>query len=292
MTPLRRCLPPFFALFLLLPLACMPVKPLDVTDDLNGNLNVRFGMPGPAANDPRSLEAFLIDREQYVLSYNDKTRTPNWVAWRLLHEDIGNAKRGPFSPDPRLPEGFARVTSHVYDGSGFDRGHMCPAQDRSSTQHDMDATFYMTNVVPQSPHCNQRGWERLESYCRGLTKDGHVLWICAGPAGKGGEGKNGRAEEIAHQGLTVTVPAKVWKVILVLPDEQAEPTKRTRTIAVVMPNDQSVDYDWPKYRVAVAEVEQLTGLNFWPKVPEETARVLKEKVDEVKVHVSHPRKED
>ena len=64
----------------------------------------------------------------------------------------------------------------------------------------------------------------------------------------------------------MTVPAKLWKVILVLPDENAEPTRRTRVIAIIMPNDQTVDFDWSKYRVSVAEVEKLTGHDFWPNL--------------------------
>src|SRR5262249_7748903 len=144
--------------------------------------------------------------------------------------------------------------------------HMCPAQDRSSSQADMDATFYTTNIIPQSPHCNQRAWERLEAYCRELTRGGPVLGSRAGPraaAGRvGGEGKDGARKEIGKEGLEVTVPAKVWKVIIVLPNDQAEPTRATRTIAVVMPNDQSVDYDWARHRVSVAEVEKLTGFRF------------------------------
>jgi endonuclease G len=251
------------------------------------NRNVRFGLPSPAVNDPKQREDFLIERPQFVLSYNAKTKGPNWVCWRLSKDDLDKATRGPFIPDPLLPQGFARVTSHVFDGSGFDRGHMCPAQDRSSSQKDMDATFVMTNVVPQAPHCNQRAWERLEDYCRKLTKDGHVLWIAAGPHGTGGEGKDGKREEIGKGSTQVNVPAKVWKVILVLPDAEAEPTKRTRVIAVIMNNDQSIDYDWAKHRVSVNEVEKLTGHKFFPKVPEETAAALKEKVDEV--HIPKPR---
>src|SRR5262249_33640734 len=154
------------------------------------NPNVRFGLPAKA--DPKDRDACLLERPQYVLSYNATTRTPNWVCWRLTANDIGKAKRGPFSPDPLLPANIAKVTSGVYDGQGFDRGHMCPAQDRSSSQADMDATFYTTNIIPQAPHCNQRGWERLEAYCRDLTKDGHVLFITSGPAGVGGEGSDGR----------------------------------------------------------------------------------------------------
>jgi len=58
-------------------------------------------------------------------------------------------------------------------------------------------TFFLTNVVPQSPNSNQRGWEKLEAYCRDLVlKEGHTLYIVCGGYGVGGEGKNGRAETI------------------------------------------------------------------------------------------------
>lgn len=255
------------------------------------NPNVRFGLPSPARTDPKQREDYLIERPQYSLSYNAKTRSPNWVSWCLRQDDLGKSVRGAFEPDPLLPTGFAKVTSHVYEGCGFDRGHMCPAQDRSSRQADMDATFFLTNVVPQAPHCNQRAWERLESYCRDLVKKGDVLYITSGPHGVGGTGKDGHKEEIGKGRVEVTVPAKIWKVILVLPDARAEPTKRTRVIAVLMPNNQTVDYDWAKYRVSVAEVEKLTGYKFFPKLPRDVASALKSHVDEVKVHVPPPRHE-
>jgi endonuclease G len=295
MIPLKRLLLVALALLPLLLVACPgpmpPSAPGEQAPTREANRNYRFGLPGLASTDPRDREAYRIERTQYVLSYNAKPRTPNWVCWALSKEDIGTATRGPFAQDPLLPEGIAKVASSVYDGGGFDRGHMCPAQDRSATQADMDATFYMTNVVPQAPHCNQRGWERLEAYCRELTRDGHVLWIACGPHGVGGEGKDGRKDHIGKGRIEVQVPAKVWKVILVLPGERAEPTRQSRTIAIIMPNDQSIDYDWSKYRVSVAEVEKLTGYRFWPGIPEETASALKEKTDEVKVHVPRPKKD-
>jgi endonuclease G len=250
------------------------------------NRNVQFGLPAPARHDPREHEHFLIERPQYVLSYNDKTRTPNWVCWQLRRSDLGHGQRAPFEPDPHLPPSFTTVISQVYSGSGFDRGHQCPAQDRSARQVDMDATFFMSNVVPQSPASNQQGWERLESYCRALARDGHVLYICCGPHGVGGEGLNGRRETIGR--IRVTVPAQLWKVILVLPREDAEPRKNSRAIAVVMPNDQSVGFDWTKYRVSVREVERLTGYNFFPRIPMDVAREIKAQPDDVTVHVPRP----
>jgi endonuclease G len=247
---------------------------------VEGNPNVRFGMPGPAGKDPeKDRERFLISRPQYVLSYNARTRTPNWVCWRLRASDIGNAKRSPFEPDPALPKGvIARVTSHDYDAAGFDRGHMCPAKDRSASAEDSRAGFYMTNIVPQSPASNQKGWERLEDYCRRLAKEGKVLYIACGPAGRGGVGKNGPRDEIGRD-RKITVPHQLWKVVLVLPDEDARPRRNTRVIAVVMPNDQTVGFDWGKYRTTARNVEKLTGLRFFRGVEPEVAEALRDHRD-------------
>lgn len=270
-TKAKRCLLFALAFFTLSPLVAQELP----------NRNIRFGMPSPKGID---RSHYLVERPQYVLSYNARTRTPNWVSWCLRKDDIGNSMRGPFEPDPLLPQNFPHVTTHVYDGSGFDRGHMCPARDRSRQQKDMDTTFFMTNVVPQSPNCNQLGWERLETYCRQLARD-HVLHICCGPHGVGGEGRNGKRDYIGRGNLEVTVPAKVWKVILVLPHEKAEPRKNTRTIAVIMPNDQSVDFDWTHYRVPVRAVEKMTGYTFFPRIDPEVAAEIKRDADNVKVHV-------
>jgi hypothetical protein len=78
----------------------------DLPAGLEGNRNVRFGLPAPAGKDPeKDREASLIERPQYVLSYNAKTRTPNWVSWELKKDDIGSVKRAAFEPDQALTKG-------------------------------------------------------------------------------------------------------------------------------------------------------------------------------------------
>ena len=62
-----------------------------------------------------------------------------------------------------------------------------PVQGPSAREADNDAVFLMTNIIPQSPACNQNGWERLESYCRDLAFKGKELYIVAGPHGTGGD---------------------------------------------------------------------------------------------------------
>ncbi|MBN9122939.1 MAG: DNA/RNA non-specific endonuclease [Planctomycetes bacterium] len=244
------------------------------------NRNVRFGMPAEAKADPASRTAYLIDRPQYVLSYNDATKNPNWVCWNLTTTDIGNVGRDPtFEPDPDLPNGFTRVKPADYNGSGFDRGHMCASKDRSDTSENNNILFYMTNIVPQAPNNNQKGWRVLEEHCRALAKQGNELYIACGPHGQGGEGRDGARHTHIGRATQIEVPESVWKVVLVLPSKEAVPTPETRAIAVWMPNDQSVTTDWKRYAVSVAEVEKRTGYKFFPLVPDDVASPIKGRVD-------------
>jgi len=250
------------------------------------NPNIHYGMPGKASTDAGQHEAYLIDRPQYVLSYNDVTKNPNWVSWQLTHDDIkGKIDRGDFKADQLLPKSFVHVTEAAYSSSGFDRGHMCPSADRTASQEDNDATFYMTNIIPQAPNVNRKAWERMETYCRNLAKQGKELHICCGPLGTGGEGSNGPAEHIGSGKAITNVPAKCWKVIMVLKTGES-PTKDTRTIAVIIPNTQAADIDWPSYRVPVKQVEDETGLKFWPRLGKTTGTAIKARLDDTEIHVT------
>ena len=279
---------PFFILLasLTVSLPADAQAPANQSPKLLPNRNVRYGMPGEAKADAeKSKDAYLIDRPQYVISYSDKRKSANWAAWQLVAKDIGKVARGSFEEDPDLPKGLQRVRFNTYTGSGFDRGHLCPSRDRSADETDNDAVFLMTNIIPQSPTCNQKSWERLETYCRDLAEEGKELYIVAGPHGIGSTDDDGKKKlTIGRAAPFVTVPTSVWKVILVL-DKGTNPNAKSRVIAVWMPNDNTVTDEWPKYRVSVAEVEKKTGLKFFLLVPEDIAKELKEKVDDVKVVV-------
>ncbi|GAB4023776.1 hypothetical protein GCM10028808_75040 [Spirosoma migulaei] len=108
-------------------------------------------------------------------------------------------------------------------------------------------TFILTNIVPQAPQLNRQSWLRLEDYCRNLVAQGNELYIIARTTGKGGEGDNGKASTIANGRLTV--PAALWKVIVVLPvgsDDVSRINAQTRVIVVIIPNTSSVgEQVWP-----------------------------------------------
>jgi DNA/RNA endonuclease G (NUC1) len=184
---------------------------------------------------------------------------------------------------PRLcreVRGFLVVRPNDYRGSGFDRGHMCPAADRSVSKEDMDATFYMTNMVPQAPDVNRKTWEKLEAYCRDQARENKELFILAGPAGRGGTGEKGKKDLLAGK---VVVPSRCWKVVLILPAGVTDPKKVTaesaRAFGVIMPNEQNLKANWRDYAVPISEVEKLTGFNFFSKLSPTVAKELKARKD-------------
>ena len=99
--------------------------------------------------------------------YSSSLGLPVYIAWDVTRDDIGSVKREPslpFRADPRLGPDAIRSTN--YSRSGYHRGHMVPAADRSSSLAAMQETFVMTNVCPQVPALNTGAWKRMENYER------------------------------------------------------------------------------------------------------------------------------
>jgi endonuclease G len=243
---------------------------------VTNNRNLLLGNPSNAAASVASIDNYLMVKPQYVLSYNNKTHTGNWVSWQLNRSWIGAADRQDnFRPDDALPAAWYKVRPNDYTGSGYDRGHIAPSADRTRNEADNSATFLMTNMMPQVPEVNRGVWGDLEEYCRELVQEDKELYIIAGPVGR--KGSIGRKEKIA-------VPAKNWKVIAVL-DRQGLGMQgvnaNTRAIPVMMPNDSSVKgKGWKSFRVSVARVERETGLNFLSHVSPQIQQVIESKVDD------------
>jgi endonuclease G len=244
-----------------------------------------LGNPSRATTDVNNPSDYLMEKNQYVLSYNRDKGTPNWVEWHLDPSWLGSVDRSDdYREDTLLPAGWYHVQGNDYTGSptgeGFDRGHMCPSGDRTNTPSDNSATFLMTNFIPQAPVNNQLVWGDLENYCRSLVQAGNELYIFDGPAGIGGSGLQGSRNTIVSG--HVTVPAWTWKVIVVLPigsNDATRVTPFTRIISVIMPNVQSVTRPWSQYRTSVSQVEGLTGLRFFTNVGPTVRQRLRKRID-------------
>lgn len=243
---------------------------------ISGAVHLTMGNPSAAITDINFPNNYLLEKEEYVMSYSRDKGTANWVSWHLDAAWLGSASRqNDFRADDSLPAGWYHVNETDYQYSGFDRGHMCPSADRTLSVDDNSNTFFMTNMIPQAPNNNRLGWASLESYCRSRLTGGYEIYIISGGYGIGGDGSAGAADYIANG--NVQVPSHTWKVIMIIPDgdnDVSRVTTSTEIIAVDMPNSQSVSSDWTLYQTSVDQIEALTGYDFFDLVPDNIEDVI------------------
>ncbi len=245
------------------------------------NSNLLFGNPSNATPNVMNYENYLIDHHYFVLSYHRDRGIPNWVSWHLDTTNVIEAvsRQNNFAAYIGIPESWYAVSHGSYTASGFDRGHNCPSADRTSSYAANSATFLMTNMIPQAPANNGGPWAGLESHIREQVRQGLEAYIIMGSYGRGGVGNNGPAETLGDG--RVTVPARIWKAILLLPngdDDLARVTSHTKVIAVDMPNTNDIDDDWKAYRVSIDDIEQQTGYDLFANLPVEIQRTLEEAI--------------
>lgn len=244
----------------------------------------------PTAAGTADQNDWLIQRNQYVVGYNCSKGIPNWVGWHIDASWLGSVSRTDnYRADTSLPPGCYQVQGSDYSGNvnngGFDRGHSVPSGDRTNTVTDNDATFLMTNFIPQAPNNNQGVWNNMENYIRGEISAGNEVYTWMGSSGQGGIGLNGFANTVANG--HVVVPAYVWRVVMIMPvgsNDLARVDANTRVFAVLTPNIQNasgLNTNWMTYICPVSKIEQLTGMNFFQNVPASTANVLKQKIDPI-----------
>lgn len=204
---------------------------------------VPAGVPNISGASTASTTNYLAVKKGYVMSYNGVEGRANWVGWTLRSSDVGPVDRSNrFREDIDLPRGFKRVDDDDYRESGYDRGHLCNSEDRTSSNALNEETFLMSNMIPQTPELNRGPFKFLEAYCRKLVlKKGQKLLIYSGGIGAKGRLASG-----------VPIPQYCWKAIYTPTEE----------IYVLFPNERTLEKNWNKYRVTKDRLEKMTGYQF------------------------------
>jgi len=234
------------------------------------NDHMLMGNPSGAVTDAVNYpNNYFMNKTYYAVSYSRDRGTPNWVSWHISTADLGSAARqDDFRADASLPSTWYKPGATSYSGSGFDRGHNCPSADRTLAITANSATFLMSNMIPQAPQNNQQTWNNMESYIRSLVTAGNEVYVIMGSYGVGGTGSAGTQNTI--DAGRITVPNRIWKVVVVIPNgnnDLSRVTTSTRVIAVNTPNINTISTDWKLYRTSVDAIESATGYNILSNLP-------------------------
>lgn len=206
-----------------------------------------FGRPTPPAGE----DDLFVCHTGYALLYDPALKVSRYSAERLTRSDASGEvpRTDAFAPDPDLPPG-TRAELVDYRGSGFDRGHLSPAADFSDDAREMEESFYLSNMVPQNGPMNEGIWAGLESATRACGREVGEVYVLTGPV------YQGRWRTVGPD--KVAVPTSLYKVVL---DPHSGDSR-----AFVMPNRAlQRTSDFTPYAVPIAQVEQLTGLTFFPQ---------------------------
>ena len=231
------------------------------------SVHLTLGNPTNARPSDTESDNYLLIKPQYALSYNESKGYPNWVSWELSRDWIGVAERqNDFRPDDDLPKKWPRIVSTDYTGSGFDRGHLCPSADRTSTAEHNSSTFTMTNIAPQAPELNRETWAYVEDFCRDVVKSGYKAFIVAGAYGIGGEGSLGKTTSLKNK---VQVPQRYYKVVVFYKEGKPIGGADTHVVALDFPNAVSAvkNQSWLRFITTPDEIEKRAGVTFFSALP-------------------------
>ena len=204
---------------------------------------------------PDTMSSVIIERICYSLSYNIKTRQPNWVMWQLTGNHVMTRKIdvwNEYKEDLDIEKEHRAMLSD-YATSGYDRGHMCPGGDCNWNDEGRDETFLLSNMCPQNPNLNRGDWKEIEIACRRWAQKYGSIYIVCGPIFFKSQ------EHVKIGPNSIPVPEAFFKVIL-CPNEMAP--KGVGFICRNTEGNRKKDF----YVNSIKQVERVTGYKFFTKL--------------------------
>lgn len=155
-----------------------------ILSSLYGWLAIIFLISGKcyaAGSDHIHDDVMILLKDGYAIAYSPDHRCPMAVAWQVRKSDLsGKQSRRSLSFRTDYSTPAPRTRSRDYVRSGYDRGHMCPAADRTSSITRYRSTFIMTNVAPMCPALNRGPWKAVESITRDIARNTSGVFCRAG----------------------------------------------------------------------------------------------------------------
>ncbi len=207
---------------------------------------------------PTSSEKLVVLRNNsYVCGFSEKYGVPLWVAYITQYPfKYSSFRVGDFSTDVRL---VLSPSPYDYSKSGYDRGHMAPAYaiGRNYGEIAQKKSFFMSNIVPQTPKLNRGVWKKAEQYiAKKLAKRYGEVMVIVGPVFVGKK----KLLKSPSKTRDVFVPKYTFMVLKI------QTSADIYMMAFLMPQNPRSKDIW-KYACSVRKIEKLTGLNFFSNYP-------------------------
>lgn len=197
----------------------------------------------------------------YSMEYNLAKRHSRWVAFTAYDvtsaDNVTRTKPDPWADDPDLAAEYHTLKE---DYSGYDRGHLTASNDRRFCREANVQTFYYSNVSPQLARFNQDIWQKLEENVKAWMQNAALrdtLYVVKG-------GTIADNQVLGYNGPNfVAVPKYYFMAVL------ARKGDTYKSIAFWLEHKEyQVPYDLQGKALPVAELEEKTGIDFFPGLPD------------------------
>ncbi|MCR9255368.1 MAG: DNA/RNA non-specific endonuclease [Alphaproteobacteria bacterium] len=239
-----------------------------------------FRLQGRVLQDPDLRDGVYRDYIHYSLAMHDHHRSPIFTALNIDQAQLKSVGRSKWEIDNIV--GFEnQLDNAYYYRNRWDRGHLARRASAAwgptnrAAKQASDATMFFTNACLQFDAYNQDEWLDLENWVKNLKEDAYDrISVFSGPI-------------YGDDPLTVTpedrepaeVPAAFFKVVCF--DQKIDNEIKLAVRAFIVPQDQKAMEDWKgsnrinhqTYQTTVAEIEDLTGIEF-PEIVAETNPLL------------------
>ncbi len=193
----------------------------------------------------------LIRHTGFSLVYSEDDEQAKWVGYTLTKEHAAmkatERDSADFKVDPLIETGSA--DDKDYYKSGYDRGHLCPANDNTWSAQAMSDCFYYSNMSPQNHSFNAGIWKKLEMDIHKMALQYDTLYIVTGPV-----------LQVKYKYTTigpneVSIPKYFFKVIMAYGTEP-------KAIGYLIPQT-GFNPNYREYACTVDLIERVTGLDFY-----------------------------
>jgi len=124
----------------------------------------------------------IIHTQAYTSYFSKKYLAPVAVTYTLINAG-GNCDRGSFYFKNDI-KALKTATDKDYAMSGYDKGHMAPAEAYAYSCFLEELTFRYYNCVPQDPALNRGQWKAKENQERKLSLNDTIVVVCFNEFGK------------------------------------------------------------------------------------------------------------
>lgn len=223
----------------------------------------------------------------YSIEWDSNIRAQRWTCYDMNKRNSaknGNTRKSlwpdgdPWDYDPDVAKSDQQALTNelsksYYPGTKdyYEKGHVCPSNDRLYNKEANKQTFYMTNILPMVHNFNGGIWSKMElklnEWAQKLS-DNDSIFVCKG-------GTIDKDDQIIGTTIGNHVVPKYFFMALLKKDASGN-MKMLGFWAEHLDEDHSSDA-LKGYVVSIDDLEQKTGIDFFCNLPDNVEEQLESK---------------